>query len=446
VNAARLVVDDATEGVFRVHRSAFVSSEILAREQKLIFDRSWLYVGHESEITNPSDFLTRKAGGRTLIFTRDRAGAVRVLLNTCRHRGAEVCRDRTGNRKVFTCFYHGWAYANDGTLVSVPDGDSYSPGFRRAEHGLHQPRVESYRGFVFVTFSGQAPGLVEYLADAAYLIDLVADQSESGMDLVVGTHQYTMKANWKLLMENSCDGYHGFTVHQTYFEMMMNLGVTPGLVATPDDRGRAIDLGNGHAVAESPELGMPLMNDEVRAATARRRGVLVERFGEAHVRKMLNTTRNTIIFPNFALIDLNFGIQVRTMYPTAPDHTEITGWQLMPRDAADSLKAYRLDNALTFWGPAGLATPDDIEGLEQCQRGFASLEEVAYSDISRGMMSAAPSALDELQMRTFWRRWNELLTGEPARSEGSRYDASYVGADLANSDLVNSDLVNTEAS
>jgi p-cumate 2,3-dioxygenase subunit alpha len=439
VNATWLVVDDATEGVFRVHRSAFVSPEILAREQKLIFDRNWLYVGHESEIPNPSDFLTRKVGGRTLIFTRDRAGSVRVLLNTCRHRGAEVCRDRAGNRNVFTCFYHGWAYTNAGALVSVPDGDSYGAGFRRAEHGLHQPRAESYRGFVFVTFSGESPGLVEYLADAAHLIDLVADQSESGMDLVVGTHQYAMKANWKLLMENSCDGYHGFTVHQTYFEMMMNLGVTPGLVATPNDRGRATDLGNGHAVAESPELGMPLMNDEVRAATAARRAALVERFGEAHTRKMLNTTRNTIIFPNFALIDLNFGIQVRTMYPTAPDHTEITGWQLMPRDAVDSLKAYRLDNALTFWGPAGLATPDDIEGLEQCQRGFASLEEVAYSDISRGMMSASPTALDELQMRTFWRRWNELLTGEPARSEGPRYDASYVGADLVNADLVNSE-------
>jgi p-cumate 2,3-dioxygenase alpha subunit len=170
------------------------------------------------------------------------------------------------------------------------------------------------------------------------------------------------------------------------------------------------------------------MNGDVLAATATRRAVLVERFGEAHVRKMINTTRNTIIFPNSALIDLNFGIQVRTMYPTAPDHTEITGWQLMPRDATDELKAYRIDNALTFWGPAGLATPDDIEGLEQCQRGFASLNEVPYSDISRGMRSAAPSAVDELQMRTFWRRWHELITGEPALAEGPTYDVSYIAS------------------
>jgi phenylpropionate dioxygenase-like ring-hydroxylating dioxygenase large terminal subunit len=354
------------------------------------------------------------------------------MLNTCRHRGAEVCREKVGTRKVFTCFYHGWAYGNDGALVSVPDGDSYSEGFDRAQHGLHQPRSESYRGFVYVTFGGpDSPPLVDYLADATYLIDLVADQSASGMDIIFGTHNYTMNANWKLLMENSCDGYHGFTVHQTYFEMMMNLGVTPGLVADGANQGASVSLGNGHAVTESPELGMPLMNGDVLAATAARRAELVNRFGEKHVRKMINTTRNTIIFPNSAIIDLNFGIQVRTMYPTAPDHTEITGWQLMPHDAADELKAYRIDNALTFWGPAGLATPDDIEGLEQCQRGFASLNEVPYSDISRGMRSDAPTAVDELQMRTFWRRWHEVITGEPSVPEGPRYDASYLAPDRA---------------
>jgi phenylpropionate dioxygenase-like ring-hydroxylating dioxygenase large terminal subunit len=431
MSASPLVIDDRTRGLFQVHRSVFVSEEILAREKELLFDQMWLYVGHDSEIPHPGDFVTRKVGGRTVIFTRDRSGTVRVLLNTCRHRGAEVCRERRGNRKVFTCFYHGWAYGSDGGLISVPDGDSYADGFKRSEHGLHQPHCESYRGFVFITFSADPPDLRAYLADAAYLLDLVADQSGSGMEIVAGTHQYAMKANWKLLMENSCDGYHGFTVHQTYFEMMMNLGVTPGLVAAGNGRGASADLGNGHAVAESPELGMPLMNDDVLAMTVSRRAALAERFGEAHARRMLNTTRNTIIFPNFVVIDLNFGIQVRTMYPTAPDHTEITGWQLMPRDAAEALKAYRLDNALTFWGPAGLATPDDIEALDQCQRGFASVHEVPYSDISRGMRSGAPTAVDELQMRTFWRRWNELLTEERAQPEGPRYDTSYLVAGLA---------------
>ncbi|MCU1464056.1 MAG: p-cumate dioxygenase, partial [Acidimicrobiales bacterium] len=70
----------------------------------------------------------------------------------------------------------------------------------------------------------------------------------------------------------------------------------------------------------------------------------------------------------------------------------------------------RLDNFLTFLGPGGFATPDDVEALESCQQGFAATE-VEWSDISRGMNLEEPRPLDELQMRTWWRRWRELMTG-----------------------------------
>ena len=424
-STADLVIDDRSRGLFRVHRSVFTSEEIFRREQEQIFSRCWLYVGHESEIPNPNDFQSRRVGGRSVIYARDKTGAVRVLLNTCRHRGASVCRERWGNRKIFTCFYHGWAYDNQGRLVNVPDGDAYSAEFDRAEHGLHVPRSETYRGFTFVTYNEAAPPLTGYLADARHLIDLIADQSTTGMKIVHGTHNYSMRANWKLLMENSCDGYHGFTVHQTYFEMMLNLGVTPGLAAEKGN-GHGYELGNGHAVAETPELGMPLMSEEILAVTKARRADTVARLGEQHAKRMLNTSRNMILFPNMAIVDLNFGIQVRTMFPIAPDRTEIIGWQLMPMDAPDELKQYRIDNALTFWGPAGLATPDDVEGLEQCQQGFSAIGEVEWSDISRGMKSAEPTAVDELQMRAFWRQWNERITGETPEREGPRYDTSYL--------------------
>ncbi|OBI99813.1 aromatic ring-hydroxylating dioxygenase subunit alpha [Mycobacterium sp. 1465703.0] len=422
----QLVIDDREWGIFRVHRCAFTSPEVLQLERERIFDRCWLYVGHESEVPNPNDFQTRRVGDRSVIYSRDRRGRIQVMLNTCRHRGAEVCREKRGNRKVFTCFYHGWAYDDTGALVSVPGEDAYSGGFRRAEHGLCRPRCETYRGFTFLTYSPDTPDLETYLADARYLFDLVADQSPLGMRIVAGTHEYSMNANWKLLMENSCDGYHAFSVHQTYFEMMLNLGVTPGLAAEQGN-GRAVSLGNGHAVAESPELGMPLMSEEILTAISRRREDVVLRLGEAHTRRMLNTSRNLIAFPNLALIDLNFGIQVRTMFPVAPDRTEITGWQLMPADMPEDLKSYRLDNAMSFWGPAGLATPDDIAGLELCQRGYSAMKEVQWSDISRGMNAAEPTVLDELQMRAFWRQWNTALTGRPALPEGPRYDISYLG-------------------
>jgi hypothetical protein len=151
-----------------------------------------------------------------------------------------------------------------------------------------------------------------------------------------------------------------------------------------------------------------------------------ERFGEEHAYLMNNMSRNMTVFPNLILIDLGWGIQVRTMFPLSPSHTEITGWQLMPSGVSDAVKRYRIDNALSFWGPAGLATPDDVEGLEQCQRGFASTNEIPWSDISRGMKKDTPTVVDELQMRAFWREWNTRLTGDPYEREGKRHDTDYL--------------------
>ena len=431
------VIDDRERSRFMVNREVFVSEEIYQQELKQFFDTLWIYVGHESEVPTPNDFRTRSVAGRPVVFLRDGKGQLRVLLNSCRHRGAQVCREGRGNAKIFTCFYHGWAYRNSGALVSIPDAESYGPEFPRTELGLMAPpKVESYRGFVFASFNPDAGDLVTYLGESVRLLDLVADQSESGMVILPGIHRYSMKANWKLLMENSCDGYHGMSVHQTYIEMMMDLGVTPGIM--PHDKSArpapnaGIDLGNGHATTMMREIGLPLMSTEAKEMAALRRTELVGLHGEDYAARMYNLTRNTIIFPSLVIVDLNFGIQVRTMFPTGPAHTEITGWQLIAPEIAEELKAYRIDNALSFWGPGGLATPDDVAALEQCQRGFATRGEIHWSDISKGMVKDVPTVMDELQMRTFWRRWNELMTGEPAMPEGPSY-REVIGAEAAGS-------------
>jgi benzoate/toluate 1,2-dioxygenase alpha subunit len=131
--------------------------------------------------------------------------------------------------------------------------------------------------------------------------------------------------------------------------------------------------------------------------------------------------RNLLIFPNLIIVDLVMGCTVRTFYPEEPGYIEITGWQIQPADEDPELRTMRMNNFLTFWGPAGLATPDDVEALERCQQGFAGYEAGQWSDISRGMGSDTPGFTEELQMRVFWRRWNELITGQVAAPEGPVY-------------------------
>jgi p-cumate 2,3-dioxygenase alpha subunit len=123
---------------------------------------------------------------------------------------------------------------------------------------------------------------------------------------------------------------------------------------------------------------------------------------------MADTNRNMLIFPNLVVNDI-MAVTVRTFMPSAPDQMEVTAWELAPKGELAALRQRRLDSFLTFLGPAGFATPDDVEALESCQQGFSS-GGVEWNDISRGM-ARVPAGNDEFQMRVFWREWVRRMGG-----------------------------------
>jgi len=409
---AQLVLDDLDRHVFRVHRSAMTSSDIFEAERHAIFGTNWLYVGHESEVAMPGDYVRRKVAGRSMFLVRGvKSGAIRVFHNSCTHRGATVCRQDAGNTKVFQCFYHAWSFNTEGVLVGVPDEDAYGQGFSRDDLGLRSPpRVESYRGFVFISFDPGVEELIGYLAGARDYLDLIVDESESELEIVHGSNQYAIDANWKLLVENSIDGYHAAATHDTYFKFLISMGTD--LASGVDGFSRG--LGNGHAVIEyRAPWGRPvakwerLFGDAAKPEMDAMRDRLVHRHGEQRAARMADHNRNLFIYPNLIINDI-MAVTVRTFMPSSADHMQVSAWQLAPRDELDSVRARRLDSFLTFLGPGGFATPDDIEALESCQEGFRS-GGVEWNDISRGM-NRDPRANDEEQMRSFWRRWSEQVS------------------------------------
>lgn len=409
VGAAHLVDEDPARARFRVHRSTMTSPDLHARELEAVFARSWLYVGHESEIREPGDYVRRPVGGRPLFMVRGaKSGQVHVFHNTCPHRGAVVCRRDAGTTKVFQCFYHAWSFDTEGNLVGVPGREAYE-GLDFSELGLRPvARCESYRGFVFASFDREVEDLVGYLAGAREYLDLAVD-ALGDAEIVTGTNQYAIDANWKLLAENSIDGYHAVPTHDTYFKYLVALGTDlSGGVA-----GSARALGNGHGVVEySAPWGRPvakwepLFGETAREEIDRIRAELVDRHGEERTHRMADTNRNLLIYPNLVVNDI-MAVTVRTFFPVAPDRMEVTAWELAPRDELPQLRQRRLDSFLTFLGPGGFATPDDIEALESCQQGFRS-GGVEWNDLSRGM-SRDPRTDDEEQMRSFWRRWAEQM-------------------------------------
>lgn len=418
----RYIIDDQEAGLFRVNRRAFTDPECLEQERRRIFDKCWIYVGHESEVPHPGDYRSRNVAGRPLILVRGDDRVIRVLMNTCTHRGAMVCRQKSGNARTFQCPYHAWTFNSRGQLVGVPGEDSYSGAFSREELALASPaQVDNYRGFIFVCFDRSTESLYDYLAGAREYLDLVADQSEIGMKVTAGQQSYSARANWKLLVENSYDGYHGLPTHQRYFGFLTDIGVPVrgGDPGRPPHQ-KAVDLGNGHAVVEyASSWGRPIAHwvppfgEERKPHFDQLRRRFEERFGKERAFRICETSRNLGIFPNLVINDI-MAITIRTFSPVAPDYMEVNAWALAPIDESAEDSALRLDNFLTFLGPGGFATPDDIEMLESCQRGFQN-REVAWSDISRGMKREHPAITDELQMRAFWRRWNQMMTDPQVR-------------------------------
>lgn len=409
-----LVRVDRENHSFSVARRSFIDPAILEAERERIFGRCWLYLGHESELVKPGDFVTRQVGGRQVIFAKTPKGEFSALLNTCAHRGARVCRERSGNAKSFQCFYHGWIFGLDGQLRHLPDEAAYPADFKeRPSSGLKPvPRFERYRGFAFVCFDENAVPLTEYLGGATEYIDIVADQSEAGMTVVGGTQEYSIRANWKLLAENSYDGYHAATNHATYLDYLRN---TNGGLANVALSGEGRDLGNGHAVVEYKApwgrpvaQWIPMWGEQGQAEIDATYARLVDRHGKERADRIATRNRNLVIFPNLVINDI-MAVTIRTFYPVSTDYMQINAWALAPSEESAWAREYRLFNFLEFLGPGGFATPDDIEALEQCQRGYANAGEVGWNDISKGMNRTPPAYDDEAQMRAFWTQWNHRI-------------------------------------
>lgn len=413
---------DSSRKLFKVPRSAFTSQAVFEAERDIIFSRCWLYLGHESEILKPGQFVTRTVGGRNLIFNRDGDGRVNAFFNTCPHRGATVCRDRAGSAKSFQCFYHGWVFGADGGLKSQPGEASYCEDFNKdgGANLVRVPRLDQFRGFWFVCFDARATDLAVYLGQACEYLDIVADHAASGMEVVGGTQEYSIRANWKLLVENSIDGYHASTTHASYLDYLKG---TAGSLAAVPLTGVGHDLGGGHAVIEyAAPWGRPIAQwipawgEQGKHDLEQIMAELTHRFGAERAQRIASKNRNLLIFPNLIVNDI-MAITVRTFYPLAPNLQHINAWTLAPVGENAWARKSRLENFLEFLGPGGFATPDDVEALQQCQTGYDNAREAGWNDISKGMGREVPSFDDEVQMRAFWTQWNRML-GKP--DAGSR--------------------------
>jgi phenylpropionate dioxygenase-like ring-hydroxylating dioxygenase large terminal subunit len=422
--AEPLVVQDWDDLTFRVHRRAYRDEELFDRERRAIWDRAWLYLGHETELPDPNDFKVRTLGGRPLIFCRDSAGELHAFLNSCPHRGTVLCRESEGSRKLFQCFYHAWTFRNDGDVAAIPDPGAYpDEAFRDSMRLRSVARLEVCEGFVFVSFTADVPPLQEWLGDAADYLRMVGEQHVAGMEVLPGTQLYGVRGNWKLAVENAMDGYHFSPTHNTFVGYLRETGF-----AVDDDDQYAYNLGNGHSLliltGHGGRISMvwePRFGEDERLRTVEHRREMELRLGSARAHLVADESHILFVFPNLLLFDLE-GLSIRQLEPVGPGRTDVRAWQLAPRGEEPAARELRMRTMVSFVGPGGLATPDDIEAYEAVQRGIEATAgeertELDYSDMSRGMAAELTGergrSIDEGAMRGFWRHWVRAIGSAP---------------------------------
>jgi Rieske 2Fe-2S family protein len=190
-------------------RAAYRDPDIYEAEIRGIFLKSWLYVGHQSQIPGTGDYFLFEIADESVIIVRSAAGEVSALLNVCRHRGSRVCSDAVGHESRLVCRYHGWTYGLDGSLRAA----AHMAGeFERARYGLKRLQTRVFMGLIFINFDADAPPF------SAIEQDMAEPLRPYGLERARVAHRqnYPIAANWKLAVENYCECYHCAPAHPEY--------------------------------------------------------------------------------------------------------------------------------------------------------------------------------------------------------------------------------------
>src|SRR6266540_5560169 len=156
-----------------------ISPEHYELERDAIFRRTWLNVGRVEQLPRAGSYFTREldVARTSIVVVRDTAGEVRAFQNICRHRGNKLVwndypgEETSGVCRQFTCKYHGWRYALDGSCTFVQQESEFFD-LDKADYGLVPVRTDVWEGFVFVNLDDEdTTPLRDYLGGLAHGIE-----------------------------------------------------------------------------------------------------------------------------------------------------------------------------------------------------------------------------------------------------------------------------------
>jgi benzoate/toluate 1,2-dioxygenase subunit alpha len=412
---ANLIDDRPEHGVFRVNRALFRDAALFDLEMRHVFEGGWVFVGMACQAENPHDYFTGFIGRVPIIVSRDGAGTLHGLINACPHKGVRLVQRQCGQARRHVCPYHSWTFDSAGTNRGVKwaSRGEYGAGFAAEDHDLARiARFGEYRGFLFASLNPDVPPLEDYLGEARRLIDLVADRSPDGAELVPGRVRFTYAANWKMQLENCSDQYHFTSTHPSYIRILDEraneeaAGVVTAALGDSDfwQEGASGITGGTYSFDHGHVLNWGKMNLSPSRPGFEAADELLARVGEVRRGWMFNM-RNLTIFPNLQIAE-NAASQLRVIRPLAPGLTEMQTWCIAPRGESDAARALRIRQYEDFFNPTGMATPDDTVCYEEAQAGMAEQANPWLQGHARGLAASQAGG----------NAYSQALGMEPARS------------------------------
>jgi len=328
-----------------VPKDIFIREDIYAEEMRRIFKGpEWFPVAHVSEVPNPDDFKTCVVGDVPLLVTRDSQGEVHVHYNACSHRGNQLETRAYGNKKLFQCPYHRWAFNAKGTLVGCPLQPGDSVNFDRSKFPLSQPRAEILHGLIFVTLSAVTPSLHEFMD--GYEDKLLNVMGGDGNLKLLGYHKSLLNANWKTYHDN--DAWHAPLLH-TAFRLLNWQG----------GKGKQFANWRGHRGFES-QLSVPdgrdFLNDP---SLIQYRGGNLSEKGSCSLH----------LFPLFAAVKHMDTIGLRFVNPRSVHETELIFAYFGRIDDDEEMTKHRIRQSSNLLGPCGMVSMEDAAMFQRLHIG-----------------------------------------------------------------------------
>ncbi|MBS0418375.1 MAG: Rieske 2Fe-2S domain-containing protein [Proteobacteria bacterium] len=421
----------------RVHRSVYTDPAIFDREMTDIWEKIWVYCGHESQVKKTGDFHTVQIGRQPMIMVRGSDGRVRVLYNRCPHRGVQLCGSRQGNTgSTFVCSYHAWTFHLDGRVKGIPLPHGYD-GTRLTQDNPDcsmkaAARVDSYRGFVFASLSADGPTLLEFLGDARIAFDDMCDRSPEGeVEIVPLCHRVVQQSNWKFFMENQLDALHPSVTHQStgiaagrVERKLQQAGETPPLYyhylstfASSFDQWDSVQTVNfprGHGILKGY---MGLRPDDVD--TQEYVAGMYRAYGEKRAEEFLGRSIHHVLVYPYLSVQSPLQ-QLRVLRPIAPNKTLSEIWHFRLKGVSQAI--YR--RALWYYNlvnsPATLINADDLEnwtkgqlGLESNGGDWVSFHRQFGRDTIEEGVSYSNCGTSEVVMRNQFKAWAQYLGSQP---------------------------------